>query len=182
MMLYVSAQHGVKIQEGQFAFFEGFHGRSKQAQAHQVLQVYRCLLFIVQDVSSELGKERCLEETDRVEDHALFRGETPGTVVHTGVEGSLALRVFQAGGGCLFCNFELGFALLQEGGQVGGGFGKAARQQADTEWVALDSLAECQSVSRWSKVFTVGRKQGEEEVGSGIRLEASKLYHLAFAP
>src|SRR5437870_10380573 len=56
------------------------------------------------------------------------RGETPDTVVHTGVEGSLALGVFQAGGRGLFCNFEFCLALLQEGGQVGGGFGKTARQ------------------------------------------------------
>src|SRR4051794_7469289 len=115
MVLDVPAQHGMEIQEDQFAFLEGFHGCSDKAQAQQILQVNRCLLFFIQDVSSELCKERCLEEADRVEDAALFWCEAPDTVVHTGVESSLAPRIFQAGGRCLFCNFELCFALLQEG-------------------------------------------------------------------
>src|SRR6266568_1157518 len=182
MVLDVPAQHGMEIQEDQLAFFEGFHGRGEQAQAHQVLQVNGRLLLVIQDVSSELGREGCLEEADRVKDAALFGGEAPDAVVHAGVEGSLALGIFQAGRRGLFGNFELLFALLEEGGQVGGSLGKAARQQANTERVALDSLAKDQAVGTWSKVFTVGGQQGEEEIGSGTRLEASKLYHLAFAP
>ena len=58
----------MQIQEDQFAIFEGFHDHGEQAQAHEVLQMYRCLLFIVQDVCCELGRKRCLEEADRVED------------------------------------------------------------------------------------------------------------------
>src|SRR6266700_6711830 len=168
MMLDIPAHHGMQIQEDQFAFFEGFHNHSEQTQAHQVLQVNGRLLLVVQDVCCELYKKWRLEEADPVEDSALFWSEAPDAVVHTGVEGFLAFGVFQAGGRCLFCNFELCFALLEEGGQVGGGLGKTSRQQANTEWMALDSLAESQTVSRWSEVLTIGGWQGAEEVGPSI--------------
>src|SRR5437660_434253 len=98
MLLDVPAQHRMQVQEDQFAFFEDFHDHVEEAQAHLVLQVNRRSLLVVQNTSSELRKERRLEEADRVKDAALFRGETPDTVVHTGEEGSLAVGVFQAGG------------------------------------------------------------------------------------
>ena len=106
MLLDVPAQHGMQVQEEQFTFLESFQGHGEQAQAHQVLQVNRRLLFIIQDLSSELRKEWCLEEADRVENPALLWSEAPDTVVHAGVESFLAVGIFQAGGRCLFCNFE----------------------------------------------------------------------------
>src|SRR5690242_14765578 len=113
MMLDVPAQHGMQVQEEQLTLLEGSQSCCEQAQAHKILQVLGCLLFVVQDVGSELWTKGGLEEADCVEGGPLFGGEASDAVVHAGVEGSLAFGVLQAGGGCLFGNFKLCFALLQ---------------------------------------------------------------------
>ena len=118
-MLDIPAQHRVQFQKHQLAFLERSDCLCEQAKAYQVLQLFRCLVFVIQDVGGELREEGCKEEADGIEYLALLRGEALDAVIHAGIERALALGVFQAGWGLLFGLFQFYFDLFEKGCQIG---------------------------------------------------------------